>query len=164
LHLEGSHNRSMMFILQWRGRVDGWDFSSHYLHFPGLNGIPKLENPLSFQSTIKRPTCQGIKLIGRDRDLGHHITTTLPSPRWMPLKTPSGSCRQPLMKSRGRWPHCIGRGMKPRPMLKFGRETYQFSVEITAVCKPPSVGWHCDLLIYRQGFTRIIQSFKFRGC
>jgi hypothetical protein len=46
-------------------------------------------------------------------------------------------------------------------VLKFGRRTYRFSGEITAVYKLSIVGWHCDLLIYMQGFKKIIQSFKF---
>ena len=46
LHLEGSHNRSMIFISQWRHRVDKCDFSSHYFHFLGLNGISETWKPI----------------------------------------------------------------------------------------------------------------------
>ena len=46
LHLEGSQNRSMTFIRQWRRRVDRCDFSLHYLHFPGMNGNSKTQKPI----------------------------------------------------------------------------------------------------------------------
>jgi hypothetical protein len=126
--------------------------------------LQNLKNHYHFKAQTIIPACQGIEEIGGDGDLNRHITVTLPSPHWTPLKTPFGSCKQPLKRSRRRWPHCVRRGMRRRIVLVFGRETCRFSTEIIVVYKPPWVGWHCDLLIYRQGFGRIIQSFKFGRC